>query len=116
MAESAAGAAIGEWMPGTFVIGARLSGKAQVYEAEGRDGVERILALAPHYEQQVYIVLGGVAAHLLGDPHMHLMAGLAYPVPMLVIAIAVALFAFDYHVLRPTSLLARTHPAHAHRT
>src|SRR3546814_9663285 len=59
MAESAAGAAIGEWMPGTFVIGARLSGKAQVFEAEGRDGVERIFALAPPYEQQVYIVLGG---------------------------------------------------------
>src|SRR3546814_18822761 len=75
MAESAAGAAIGEWMPGTFVIGARLSGKAQVFEAEGRDGVERIFALAPLYEQQVYIVLGGVAGHLLGDPDLHLMAG-----------------------------------------
>src|SRR3546814_9149486 len=34
MAESAAGAAIGEWMPGTFVIGARLSGKAQVFRSE----------------------------------------------------------------------------------
>src|SRR3546814_10283576 len=51
---------------------ARLSGKAQVFEAEGRDGVERIFALAPLYEQQVYIVLGGVAGHLLGDPDLHL--------------------------------------------
>src|SRR3546814_6191782 len=104
MAESAAGAAIGEWMPGTFVIGARLSGKAQVFEAEGRDGVERIFALAPLYEQQVYIVLGGVAGHLLGDPDLHLMAGLAYPVLMWVIAIGVAWFAVDHLVLRQIRL------------
>src|SRR3546814_659895 len=113
MAESAAGAAIGEWMPGTFVIGARLSGKAQVFEAEGRDGVERIFALAPLYEQQVYIVLGGVAGHLLGDPDLHLMAGLAYPVLMWVIAIGVAWFAVDHLVLRQIRLLRRTANAYA---
>src|SRR3546814_4818062 len=100
-------------MPGTFVIGARLSGKAQVFEAEGRDGVERIFALAPLYEQQVYIVLGGVAGHLLGDPDLHLMAGLAYPVLMWVIAIGVAWFAVDHLVLRQIRLLRRTANAYA---
>src|SRR3546814_14889871 len=92
MAESAAGAAIGEWMPGTFVIGARLSGKAQVFEAEVRHGVERILALAPLYEQPVYIVHGRVAGHLLGDPDLHLMAGLPLPSPRRVITLGVACF------------------------
>src|SRR3546814_6095954 len=51
MAESAVGAAAGEWLPATFVIGARLSGDAQIFQTEGRDGIERIFALAPLYER-----------------------------------------------------------------
>ena len=113
MAESAAGAADGEWMPATFVIGARLSGNAQVFQTEGRDGVERIFALAPLYEQQVYIVLGGVAGRLLADPSLHLIAGLAYPILMWVIAIAVAWFAVDHLVLRQILRLRRTASAYA---
>src|SRR3546814_12366137 len=42
MAESAVGAAAGEWLPATFVIGARLSGEAHIFQTEGRDGIERI--------------------------------------------------------------------------
>src|SRR3546814_3980783 len=71
MAESAVGAAAGEWLPATFVIGARLSGDAQIFQTEGRDGIERIFALAPLYEQQVYIVLGGVVGHLLARSEEH---------------------------------------------
>ena len=113
MAESAAGAPNGEWMPATFIIGARLSGQAQVFETEGRDGVERIFALAPLYEQQVYIVLGGVSGHLLADPSLHLVAGLAYPILMWVIAIAVAWFAVEHLVLRQILRLRRTATAYA---
>lgn len=108
MAESAASGAEGEWMPAAFVIGARLSGDAQVFETEGRDGVRRVFALAPLYEQQVYIVLGGVSGRLLADPGLHLIVGLAYPVLMWIIAIAVAWFAVDYLVLRPILRLRRT--------
>src|SRR3546814_6908456 len=82
MAETAVGAAAGEWLPATFVIGARLSGDAQIFQTEGRDGIERIFALAPLYEQQAYIVLGGVVGHLLADQSLQLIAGLAYPVLM----------------------------------
>src|SRR3546814_20690298 len=101
MAESAVGAAAGEWLPATFVIGARLSGDAQIFQTEGRDGIERIFALAPLYEQQVYIVLGGVVGHLLADPRLQLIAGLDYPVLMWALAIIVAWFAVDNLVLRP---------------
>lgn len=113
IAESAVGASAGEWMPATFVIGARLSGEAQVFQADGRDGIERIFALAPLYEQQVYLVLGGVAGHLLGDPGLHLIAGLAYPVLMWVIALAVAWFAVDHLVLRQILRLRKTAAAYA---
>lgn len=108
MAESAANEEDGQWMPETFVIGARLSGDAQVFETEGRDGLKRIFALAPLYEQQVYIVLGGVSGRLLADPGLHLMIGLAYPVLMWIIAIAVAWFAVDHLVLRQILRLRRT--------
>jgi len=108
MAESAAGGEEGEWMPTTFVIGARLSGEAQVFETDGRDGLKRIFALAPLYEQQVYIVLGGVSGRLLADPGLHLVIGLVYPVLMWIIAIAVAWFAVDHLVLRQILRLRRT--------
>lgn len=108
MAEAAAGGEEGEWMPATFVIGSRLSGQAQVFETEGRDGLRRIFALAPLYEQQVYIVLGGVSGRLLADPGFHLVIGLTYPVLMWIIAIAVAWFAVDHLVLRPILRLRRT--------
>src|SRR3546814_9416100 len=42
MAESAAGAAIGEWMPGTFVIGARLSGKRSEEHTSALQSLMRI--------------------------------------------------------------------------
>ena len=113
IAESAIGAANGEWMPATFVIGARLSGEAQVFEADGRDGIKRIFALAPLYEQQVYLVLGGVSGHLLADPGLHLLAGLAYPVLMWIIAIVVAWFAVDHLVLRQILRLRKTASAYA---
>ncbi|HEY9548842.1 MAG TPA: sensor histidine kinase, partial [Kiloniellaceae bacterium] len=113
MAESAVGAAAGEWLPATFVIGARLSGDAQIFQTEGRDGIERIFALAPLYEQQVYIVLGGVVGHLLADPSLQLIAGLAYPVLMWAIAIIVAWFAVDNLVLRQVLRLRKTASAYA---
>ena len=113
MAESAVGAANGEWMPAAFVIGARLSGQAQVFQTKGRDGIERVFALAPLYEQQVYIVLGGISGHLLADPSLHLVAGLAYPALMWIIAIAVAWFAVDRLVLRQVLLLRKTANAYA---
>lgn len=113
LAESAVGADRGQWMPAAFVIGARLSGRAQLFQADGRDGITRIFALAPLYEQQVYIVLGGVVGHLLATPSLHLIAGLAYPVLMWVIAILVAWFAVDRLVLRPVLRLRSTANAYA---
>jgi two-component sensor histidine kinase len=58
-------------------------------------------------------VLGGVPGHLLADPSLHLIAGLAYPVLMWVIAIAVAWFAVDHLVLRQILRLRRTASAYA---
>jgi len=113
MAESAVGAADGDWMPAGFVVGARLSGQAQVFQTEGRDGVERIFAMAPLYEQEVYIVIGGISGHLLADPSFHLVAGLAYPILMWVIAIVVAWFAVDRLVLRQILRLRKTANAYA---
>ncbi|MGF1629462.1 MAG: sensor histidine kinase [Kiloniellaceae bacterium] len=113
IAESAAGVAEGEWMPAAFVIGARLSGQPQVFQTRGRDGFERIFALAPLYEQQVYIVLGGISGHLLTGLSLHLIAGLAYPVLMWVIAIVVAWFAVDRLVLRQVLRLRTTANAYA---
>ena len=113
LAESAVGAANGEWMPATFIVGERLSGQAQVFQTKGRDGIERVFALAPLYEQQIYIVLGGVSGQLLADPGLHLIAGLAYPALMWVIAIAVAWFAVDRLVLRQVLQLRRTASAYA---
>ncbi|MGD1877582.1 MAG: sensor histidine kinase [Kiloniellaceae bacterium] len=113
MAESAIGSAVNEWMPAAFVIGARLSGQAQVFQTEGRDGVERVFALAPLYEQQVFVVMGGVSGHLLQDPGLHLIAGLAYPVLMWAIAIAVAWFAVDRLVLKQIRSLRKTANAYA---
>ncbi len=113
MAESAVEGENGQWMPAAFVIGTRMSGQAQVFRTEGRDGVERIFALAPMYEEQVFIVLGGVSGHLLRDPGLHLLAGLSYPVLMWGIAIAVAWFAVDRLVLRQILRLRRTANAYA---
>lgn len=113
MAEAAAEGEDGSWMPAAFVIGTRMSGQAQVFRTEGRDGVERIFALAPLYEEQVYIVLGGVSGHLLLDPDLHLFAGLTYPVLMWIIAIAVAWFAVDRLVLRQILRLRSTANAYA---
>lgn len=113
MAEAATSGGAGDWMPAAFVVGARLSGQAQVFQTEGRDGVERIYALAPLYDQQVYIVLGGVSGHLLAAPGFQLVAGLAYPVLMWAIAIAVAWFAVDRLVLRQILRLRRTANAYA---
>lgn len=113
MAEAATGGPTGNWMPAAFVVGARLSGQAQVFQTEGRDGVERIYALAPLYEQQVYIVLGGVSGHLLANPGLQLVAGLAYPVLMWAIAILVAWFAVDRLVLRQILRLRKTANAYA---
>lgn len=113
MAEATAGGPNGDWMPAAFVVGARLSGQAQVFQTEGRDGVERVYALAPLYDQQVYIVLGGVSGHLLADPSLQLVAGLAYPILMWAIAIAVAWFAVDRLVLRQILSLRKTANAYA---
>jgi two-component sensor histidine kinase len=113
MAEAATGGPTGNWMPAAFVVGARLSGQAQVFQTEGRDGIERIYALAPLYDQQVYIVLGGVSGHLLANPGLQLIAGLAYPVLMWAIAIVVAWFAVDRLVLRQILSLRRTANAYA---
>jgi len=113
MAESASGGLAGDWMPAAFVVGARLSGQAQVFQTEGRDGVERVYALAPLYDQQVYIVLGGISGHLLADPGLQLIAGLAYPILMWAIAIAVAWFAVDRLVLRQILRLRKTANAYA---
>ena len=114
LVESTAGdARRAEWMPAAFVIGTRLSGKAQVFQTEGRDGIERIFALAPLYENQVFIVLGGVSGHLLASPSWQLIAGLAYPILMWVIAIAVAWFAVDRLVLKQVLRLRKTANAYA---
>ena len=113
MAESVVGGAEHDWMPAAFVIGARLSGQAQVFQTEGRDGIERIFALAPLYEQQVFVVMGGVSGHLLQNPSLHLIAGLAYPVLMWAIAIAVAWFAVDRLVLKQILRLRKTANAYA---
>jgi two-component sensor histidine kinase len=113
MAEAATGGPKGDWMPAAFVVGARLSGQAQVFQTEGRDGIQRIYALAPLYEQQVFIVLGGVSGHLLAYPGLQLIAGLAYPVLMWAIAIAVAWFAVDRLVLRQILHLRKTANAYA---
>lgn len=113
MAESAVEGESGAWMPATFVIGTRMSGQAQVFRTEGRDGVERIFALAPLYEEQVFIVLGGVSGHLLLNPDLHLLAGLSYPILMWGIAIAVAWFAVDRLVLRQILRLRKTANAYA---
>jgi len=113
MAESVTAGSAGDWMPAAFVVGARLSGQAQVFQTEGRDGIERVYALAPLYEQQVYIVLGGISGHLLADPGLQLIAGLAYPVLMWAIAIAVAWFAVDRLVLRQILHLRKTANAYA---
>ncbi|GAB4376125.1 MAG: sensor histidine kinase [Kiloniellaceae bacterium] len=113
LAESAVGNPAHDWMPAAFVIGARLSGQAQVFQTEGRDGVERIFALAPLYEQQVFVVMGGVPGHLLANPSFHLVAGLAYPILMWAIAIAVAWFAVDRLVLKQVLRLRKTANAYA---
>ncbi|MGF1594844.1 MAG: sensor histidine kinase [Kiloniellaceae bacterium] len=113
LAESSAEGDEGEWLPAAFVIGARLSGQAQVFRTAGRDGTERIFALAPLYEQQVYVVMGGISGRLLTEPGLHLLAGLAYPVLMWAIAIAVAWFAVDRLVLRQVLRLRKTANAYA---
>ena len=113
MAEAATGEPPGDWMPAAFVVGARLSGQAQVFQTEGRDGIERIYALAPLYDQQVYIVLGGVSGHLLANPGLQLIAGLTYPILMWAIAIVVAWFAVDRLVLRQILRLRKTANAYA---
>lgn len=113
LAESPVGNPAHEWMPAAFVIGARLSGQAQVFRTEGRDGIERIFALAPLYEDQVFVVMGGVSGHLLANPSFHLAAGLAYPILMWVIAIVVAWFAVDRLVLKQVLRLRKTANAYA---
>ena len=113
LAESAVGSPARDWMPAAFIVGARLSGQAQVFRTQGRDGIERIFALAPLYEQQVFVVMGGVSGHLLATPSFHLVAGLAYPVLMWSIAIAVAWFAVERLVLRQVLRLRKTANAYA---
>ncbi|WP_340119765.1 histidine kinase dimerization/phosphoacceptor domain -containing protein [Pelagibius sp. 7325] len=113
LAESAVGSPARDWMPAAFVVGTRLSGQAQVFRTQGRDGIERIFALAPLYEQQVFVVMGGVSGHLLANPSFHLVAGLAYPVLMWSIAIAVAWFAVERLVLKQVLRLRKTANAYA---
>jgi two-component sensor histidine kinase len=113
LAQSSAEGTDGDWLPAAFVIGARLSGQAQVFRTAGRDGTERIFALAPLYEQQVYVVMGGISGRLLTEPGLQLIAGLAYPILMWAIAIAVAWFAVDRLVLRQVMRLRKTANAYA---
>lgn len=101
------------WLPRPAIYSDWLNSTANVFQHDGRDGIARVFAVTPIYEDQVFVILAGLPGQLMQDRQMRLLAGIGYPLLMWAIAVAVAWLAVDRLVLRSILTLRETAQAYS---